>query len=43
MKMDKAERILRDIESLPAYIGHSLHKKANKRPIHQPQDRKVTE
>eukprot|EP01127_Copromyxa_protea_P002557 TRINITY_DN1245_c0_g1_i2.p1 TRINITY_DN1245_c0_g1~~TRINITY_DN1245_c0_g1_i2.p1 ORF type:complete len:455 (-),score=67.76 TRINITY_DN1245_c0_g1_i2:108-1472(-) len=40
-KMDKAERLLRDIESLPAYIGSAIYTKANKRQIHEPRDRKI--
>lgn len=39
--MDKGDRLLRDIESLPAYIGHSLRKKPAKRPILTPQQRNV--
>eukprot|EP01126_Amoeba_proteus_P064609 TRINITY_DN9068_c0_g1_i1.p1 TRINITY_DN9068_c0_g1~~TRINITY_DN9068_c0_g1_i1.p1 ORF type:complete len:542 (-),score=102.42 TRINITY_DN9068_c0_g1_i1:36-1661(-) len=40
-KLDRGERLLRDIESLPAYLGNSLWEKSNKRKILTPAQRNL--
>lgn len=39
-KLDRSEKLMRDIESLPAYIGSTFSKRS-KRRIMSPQDRNV--
>jgi hypothetical protein len=40
-KLDRSEKLMRDIESLPAYIGSTFSKKS-KRKIMAPQDRNIS-
>jgi archaellum component FlaC len=40
-KLDKTERLMRGIESLPAYIGNSLSKKKDTTPVKISQDRSI--